>query len=206
MLVPRLPLDAARRVALLRVSRLKGVPLGENPKWPFALAIGSPITHTEKMAGLTSYLSPDEAARVSAGEGRLVYSGQFVGGDPEDDRVPRFSIMIDAFDGRVLSIRDWGYGRGGEAGRSTPVLPLAVPTSSRDWRVAFGEGNWSPHAKASLTPTSDPLPTGEKLTLTDGKAAFPATYDPKSDLLGIMGKAYRPGPTLAGLLRQRTKV
>ena len=65
--------------------------------------------------------------------------------------------------------------------------------------MGTGRGGW----KAWTAPK--PPAEGAKVLLTDGGAAFPATYGAEVNLLEISGKGYRPGEGLAKLLRKRAQ-
>lgn len=206
-LVPRVSPAEARLAALRVAVGSTAEALTESSVVPLALCIGEPYRRgLGPASGIWSFLSPDEDTRVEAGQGTLVYFGTFDRNAGVDGRErPRVDVRVDALTGRVLDLRDWSVGMGG-GGPKVAGKPLPVPASARAWRVGVGRDPWTSPATAALTPAAQPVPTkGTKLALTDGKAAFPALYDPATGLVAISGKAYRPGSALAALLKRRAK-
>ena len=209
--------DEARLVALQAAQGWLGGRVFAEPQEPFGIFVspstplslewetgeGAPRSGTFANATKYQSLTPAEAARSAAGESVLIYAGTIRAGQGE----PVY-IRLDARTGHVLTMErtNFGMGGGGSPSASRPVL---VPTASRPWRVGTGGGGWkawTAPATAALVPAPKPPAKGAKVLLTDGRAAFPATYDPKANLLGVSGRGYRPGPALAALLRKRAKV
>ena len=197
----------ARDVALRAGAELRGEALAGSKDYPMSLcvwlprAVGGPAS--ERPGPASRYYGPKVLAALAANRGFLVYKGPLEGGTFDAG----VSAVVDARTGEVLDLGPPEGTRPGTAGGAGGMegAPLPVPTSARPWRLAAGTKGWrvwGAPANAALAPVAGKAPAGRKVTLTDGKAAFPATYDAKANLLGIEGRAYRPGPALARLLRR----
>lgn len=217
--IPRLSLEGARAQALrLGVDR-QGEAMTQQSSSTFRLTIWVPSqdnapearnTLQAKGIRLQDYEeSANARAARKSNRGVLAYVGRFEGSNPGDP----LDVVLDAQTGEALSFeRSFSalagrMGNGGLSGTSTPARPALLPaTGSRPWRVAVGTGPLVGPVAATLTPAPGIAPTaGEKVDLTDGRAAFPALYDPSTGLIGIVGKAYKPSPALADLLRRRAR-
>ena len=205
-------LGEARLVALrsMLVWRKAGT-FRENPMRPLRLVLWQPryyITGAYEAYGAHQggRIEPFHVAELRAGRAILAYSGTLTGSDGRE-----YNVRLDARTGFPLTLSDdWDpvgrAGSGGLAAKPPPVpRPVPVPSAARPWRVGAGQKGWnawSAPATASLTPVPAKALIGRRVDLTDGRSAFPATYDAKANLLGIEGRTYRPGPALAGLLRR----
>lgn len=205
--------EDARLAAFRAALAWKGGGLGEGEYGPLRLYVGGGLpqgylARRGRSGGVVAdahdYQSytPAEVADALAGRGRLVYAGSLRAADG----TPVY-VRLDARTGHVLQMQTTNFGAGGLSGGRQP-RPVSVPTTLRPWRVGTGRGGWgawTAPVAAALSPSPSRAPVGKKILLSDGRAAFAAAYDPKTGLLAIGRKAYRPGPALASLLSKRTK-
>ena len=218
--VPGGNLEQARLAALSTAAAWHGGSFQESPldplrlvlsySKPASLPLSSPGTvalpGTSFRKGSVLSLGAGHLADLRAGRAILSYDGTLL----DAAGVP-WHVWLDARTGDTLSMGDARPPYGSLGGTSViPKLPLLfVPTALRPWRAATGQKGWNawtPPATATLKPIPGTATVkGAKVTLTDGKAAFPALYNPKANLLAISGKTYRPGPALAALLKRRVK-
>lgn len=213
-LVPALSLDAARALALRTGADRQGEALAEEAVHPFRLVVWAPDpdqaaevrAHARRVEPDRYEEAPVAAEARRAGRGLLAYAGWVRGGTGGS-----VEVVVDAGTGALLSSDQWALGGVGPASRggrapSAPARPPLLPaTAPRPWRVAVGDGPLVGPVDAALSPAGAASTAGIRVDLTDGRAAFPARYDPATGLLGISGKAYRPGPALADLLRRRAR-
>ena len=203
------PASAARAIALRQGADRLGEVVAESRYEPFVLCVWYPVGDYRDPTPLARRPYPARArAAILEGRGILAYVGRLAGGSWQCG----VRVAIDAVTGETIEVLPayppGGTGGGGGGGALAPQEALHVPTASRPWRVGTGKGGWrawTPAATAALVPAPKPPAKGAKILLTDGRAAFPAVYDAKANLLGIVGKGYRPGPGLAKLLRRRTQ-
>ena len=206
-LAPRVSPTSARLVALGFGVEFRGESLAESPHAPLSLRVWLPrlpltTAFGERTATVGGRVAPAIAANLSAGRGMLVYTGWLLGGS----RRAAVRVTVDAITGQVLGAEEAPReGGAGGAGGGAPLGDIAVPADPRPWRASRQGKPWSPAVTSTLARTPGSVPKGTKLALTDGRVAFPATYDPKANLLGVEGKTYRPGPALARLLRRKPK-
>ena len=201
-LAPAGSLSAARNIAFGLGAQRFGEAVAESPGRPFGLRIWYPVEgYADRRPVARRSYSARVRSSVEAGRGVLAYVGWLSGGSWECN----VGVVLDALSGEVIEVVPaHAPGGSGGAGGTNP-RPLIVPTAPRPWRVGTGKGGWKAWTSpvtAALTPAPKPPAKGAKILLTDGRAAFPATYDAKANLLGISGKGYRPGEGLAKLLRK----
>ena len=197
-------LEDVRRAALAFGAEKSGEAMAEAPKVPFRLVIWCPPVPSGKNAAAERRAFPAVVrTALNANRGILAYKGRILAGQARDN----LDLVLDARTGEVLRA-DTPMFEHQFGGGAPPPGALTLSREPRSWRVATGGKGWnawtSPVSTA-LVPIAAPMPGGDKVVLSDGKAAFPATYNPKTGLLGVSGKAYRPGPALADLLRRRVK-
>ena len=206
--LPRGTLAQARSVALSYGVELRGESLTDLPSHPFALRVWCPRLEDDGTLRDPASYPLSVRAAAAAGRGVLAYEGWIAGGSHES----MLYVVVDAATGAILHTEGppglGSGGGGGSGGRPIPAAALTVPTAPRPWRVSTGKKGWAAWttpAPSALTPLAlSPPKKGTRLSLTDGKAAFPALYDPRANLLAVSGKTYRPGPALAALLRRRS--
>ena len=205
-LAPQGSLQQARLVALGFGIGVRGESMAEAYYDPLRLCVWYPagyVAGDQRPIAQRGY-GPTVRAALAANRGILAYSGLLLGGS----RNAGLYVTLDARTGEILDrSAPLPEGGAGGAGGGTPAANVSVPSAPRPWRVATGKdgwGAWTLPADAALASVATKPPVlGRKLALSDGKAAFRAVYDPKANLLGIEGKAYRPGPALASLLRRK---
>ena len=150
---------------------------------------------------------PRVRANAVARQAMLVYVGRVLLGPGRTADLVLDARTGEALKSEILDAATISPGLGGAlpAVKAKPLPPFG---GVRPWRVV-GNGAWrawSAPARTALAPVASALPIiGQPVVLSDGTLAISGTYDPKANLLGVSGKAYRPGPALADLLKRRAK-
>lgn len=196
--------SADAHLVALRAAAASGVTVRDYPKPLCTLKIAT-LDRVPRPWTTYSFTSTDHADAL-AGRSRLVYDIHLYNAQQGPSAV--YFLLVDARDGRLLQVK--GEIRGIGATDKPPASTiLALPTEPSPWRIGEGDEAWSaPVMSALALVRADGFAPTRKLLMTDSRLAFTASYDPKTELIGVEteeGKfaTYRPG--LADFLRKKIK-